>query len=99
MLREQWHHEYASEATQYSNGWYRSVIHTKLEPVKKVARMIKERLAKVVSCYTHGITNAVAEGINSEIQAGKRRVGGYRNQGNFKTAIFFYCVGLNLHPH
>ena len=74
------------------------MIHTKLKPLKKVARTIKERLANVVSYCTHGITNAVAEGINSKIMAIKRRVGGFRNVENYKTAIFFYCGGLDLHP-
>ncbi len=61
-------------------------------------RTIKKRLADVVSYCTHGITNAVAEGVNSKIMAIKRRVGGYRNKQHFKTAIFFYCGGLNLYP-
>ena len=99
MLRDLWHHETATEATAYFKDWYRSIIHTKLVPMKKVARTIKERLANVVSYCTHGITNAVAEGINSKIQAIKRRVGGYRNKENYKTAIFFYCGGLQLYPH
>jgi len=60
---------------------------------------IEEGLANVVSYCTHGITNAVAEGINSKIMAIKRRVGGYRNRENFKTAIYFYCGGLELYPH
>lgn len=98
MLRDLWYHDTAAEATEYFQEWYRSVIHTTLEPVKKVARTIKERLPNVVSYCTHGITNAVAEGVNSKIQAIKRRVGGYRNIENFKTAIFFYCGGLNLYP-
>ena len=50
-------------------------------------------LPNVVSYCTHRITNAVAEGINSKIIAIKRRVGGYRNPENFKTAIYFYCGG------
>lgn len=98
MLRDLWHHETASLATSYFNAWYRRVIHTKLEPMKTVARTIKTRLANVVSYCTHGITNAVAEGINSKIQAVKRRVGGYRNKENYKTAIYFYCGGLDLYP-
>ena len=68
-------------------------------PMKKVARTIRDRLENVVSYCTHGITNAVAEGINSKIQSVKRRVGGYRNKENYKTAIFFYCGGLDLYPH
>lgn len=98
MLRDLWHHSTAEEATRFFNDWYRSVIHTKLDPLKDVARTIKDRLANVVSYCTHGITNAVAEGINSKIQSVKRRVGGYRNKENYKTAIFFYCGGLDLYP-
>ncbi|MFN6311379.1 MAG: transposase [Planctomyces sp.] len=44
------------------------------------------------------MTNAVAEGMNSKIMSIKRRVGGFRNRENFKTAIFFYCGGLSLDP-
>lgn len=98
MLRDLWHHDDAASAALYFHDWYRRVIHTRLEPMKKVARTIKARLANVVSYCTHGITNAVAEGINSKIMSIKRRVGGYRNRENFKTAIFFYCGGLNLYP-
>lgn len=98
LLRDLWNHADAAAATAYFKDWYRRVIHTKLEPMKRVARTIKERLGNVVSYCTHGITNAVAEGINSKIMAIKRRVGGYRNRQNFKTAIFFYCGGLDLYP-
>lgn len=98
MLRDLWHHETAAQATEYFKAWYRSVIHTKLGPMKKVAKTIKARLANVVSYCSHGITNAVAEGINSKIQAVKRRVGGYRNKENYKIAIYFYCGGLDLYP-
>ncbi|QDU88390.1 Transposase [Pirellulimonas nuda] len=98
MLRDLWHHADAASATDYFKDWYKRVIHTKLAPIKKVARTIKQRLANVMSYCTHGITNAVAEGVNSKIMAIKRRVGGYRNKQHFKTAIFFYCGGLNLYP-
>jgi transposase len=98
MLRELWNHDDERSATDYFQAWYKSVIHTKLKPLKKVAQTIKERLANVVSYCTHGITNAVAEGINSKIMSIKRRVGGYRNRENFKTAIYFYCGGLDLYP-
>jgi transposase len=98
MLRDLWDQSSAASATQYFTDWYRRVIHTNLTPMKQVARTIKERLANVVSYCTHGITNAVAEGINSKLMAIKRRVGGYRNRQNFKKAIYFYCGGLDLHP-
>ena len=98
MLRDLWTQTSAASATTYFNDWYKRVIHTKLEPMKTVARSIKERLQNVVSYCTHRITNAVAEGMNSKIMSIKRRVGGFRNRQNFKTAIFFYCGGLSLYP-
>jgi transposase len=98
MLRDLWNHDDAASATAFFKDWYRRLIHTKLEPLKKMARTIKERLENVVSYCTHGITNAVAEGLNSKIMSIKRRVGGYRNRENFKTAIYFYCGGLDLYP-
>lgn len=98
MLRDLWSHDNAASATAYFKGWYKRVIRTKLEPMKTVARSIKERLQNVVSYCTHRITNAVAEGLNSKIMSIKRRVGGFRNRQNFKTAIFFYCGGLSLNP-
>ena len=98
MLRDLWIHDSEADAITYFRDWYRRVIHTKLKPMKKAARSIKERLDNVVSYCTHKITNGVAEGMNSKIMGIKRRVGGYRNRENFKTAIYFFCGGLKLHP-
>ncbi len=98
-LWDLWHQRSASDAKEFFKWWYRKVIHTKLDPLKKVARTIRDRIDNVVSyCTFGGISNGVAEGINSKIQSIKRRVGGYRNRQNYKTAIFFYCGGLKLDP-
>jgi transposase len=65
-------------------------------------KTLHSRLQTEVSAllrYQEGwLTNAVAEGLNSKIMSIKRRVGGFRNRQNFKTAIFFYCGGLSLNP-
>lgn len=98
VLRDLWQHRTATQAIEFFKDWYNRVIHTNLEPLKSVAKAINERLANVVSHCTHGITNAVAEGLNSKIMNINRRVGSYRNRENFKTAIFFYCGGLELYP-
>uniref|UniRef100_UPI00262AC928 transposase n=1 Tax=Solidesulfovibrio sp. TaxID=2910990 RepID=UPI00262AC928 len=46
----------------------------------------------------HRITNGAAEGLNSKIMAIKRRACGYRNREHFKTAIYFFCGGLDFYP-
>jgi len=98
LLRDLWAHKTETKAKSFFSDWYNRVIHTKLEPMKKLARTLKERISNIVTYCTHGITNAVAEGINSKIMSIKRRAGGYRNKENFKKAIFFYCGALDLYP-
>ncbi|MFH2113037.1 MAG: transposase, partial [Spirochaetota bacterium] len=39
-----------------------------------------------------------AEGINSVIQHIKASARGFRNFENYRTAILFFCGGLNLYP-
>lgn len=97
-LRDLWNHARAPAARQYFAKWYGWAIRSRLEPVKEVARMIHRKLENVVSYCRHRITNAVAEGLNSKIMSLKRRASGFRNPESFKTAIYFYCGGLDMDP-
>ncbi|HEX9744219.1 MAG TPA: transposase [bacterium] len=40
----------------------------------------------------------MAESLNSRIAAVKLRACGFRNVENFRTAIYFYCGGLEMYP-
>jgi transposase len=60
MLRDRWHHGKPEVAIHFFNDRYDRVIHTNLEPLKKVARTIKELLPNVVSYCSLGITNGFA---------------------------------------
>jgi transposase len=86
LLRDLWAHKTEKDAKRFFGNWYNRVIRTKMEPMKKLARTLKDRIDNIVTYCTHGITNAVAEGINSKIMSIKRRAGGYRNRENFKKA-------------
>jgi transposase len=78
--------------------WYSWAIRCRLEPVKKVARMIKRHWQGVLNAATSDITNASSEGMNSRIQAIKRKACGYRNRERFRNAIYFHLGGLDLYP-
>lgn len=97
-LRELWRYRSIIWAGRFFKDWRTWINRSRLEPVKAVARMLQRRQSNVLSYCTHEITNAVAEGLNSKIMAIKRRACGYRNKENFKTAIYFFCGGLNLYP-
>jgi len=64
----------------------------------EVAKLIGRHLPNVLTYFTHRITNAVAEGLNSKIATVQKRACGFRNPEHFKIAVYFHCGGLNLYP-
>lgn len=79
-------------------GWYRWAIRSRLEPIKRVARLIKYYWDGVITAATTNVTNARSEGMNSKIQWIKRMACGYRNRQRFHNAIYFHLGGLDLYP-
>jgi transposase len=85
-------------AKSFFDDWYTWAIRSRLDPVKKVAKMLKSRLANILTWFTHPISNATAEGFNSRIQSIKFNARGFRNFQNYKTRILFFCGKLKLKP-
>jgi len=78
--------------------WYGWAIRSRLEPIRKVARMVKRHLDGILNAVTLRITNARAEGINATVQRIKFTARGYRNRERFRNAIYFHLGGLDLYP-
>ncbi|MFT5124129.1 MAG: transposase [Verrucomicrobiales bacterium] len=98
MFRGLYRCENLTQAHAYWKEWNLSAMKSKLEPVKKVARMIKERIDQVLTFFVHRHTNAHAESMNSRIQAMIKKANGYRNRERLCTDMFFHFGALNLHP-
>jgi len=79
-------------------AWYHWARCSRLEPMRRVAQMLKRHWANIRTFIQHRITNAGAESINDKIQAVKRRARGFRNRERFRNAIYFHCGGLDLYP-
>jgi len=62
------------------------------------ARTLKRHGAGLMSYFSHRVSNAGTEGLNSRIQAIRVSARGYRNREHFKTAIWFHLGGLQLYP-
>jgi transposase len=93
-----WNLHYPGVADRNFAAWYRWARRSQLEPMRKVAAMIKRHWANIRTYFTHRITNAGAESINARIQAAKRRACGFRSRERFRIAIYFHCGGLDLYP-
>jgi hypothetical protein len=85
-------------AKRFWQRWYFWATHSRLAPMIEVARLIARHLPNVLTYFSHRITNAVAEGLNSKIATVQKRACGYRNPDHFKIAVYFHCGGLNLYP-
>jgi transposase len=97
-LRDLWTYRSPGWARHFFRDWYAWACRSRLEPIKRVARMLRDRLDNIVTYCKHRITQGVAEGLNSKIMAIKRYACGFRNAHNFETAIYFHCGGLDLYP-
>ena len=93
-----WNYRTRGWARQAWQAWYQSAIRCRLEPVKRVARMVKRHLEGIVTAVVQGVSNARAESINAGVQWLKYAARGFRNRQRFRNAIYFHLGGLDLYP-
>jgi transposase len=97
-LRDLWDYRSPAWARKYFIRWFGWARRSKLDPIKQAALTLKCHLDNILTYFTHRITNGTAEGLNGKIMSIKRKARGHRNKENFKTAIYFFCGGLELYP-
>ena len=78
--------------------WLHGALRCALEPIRVVARMIRNHWDGVINAATSDITNAMSESVNSHIQRIKKRACGFRSRTRFREAILFHLAGLDLSP-
>jgi len=76
--------------------WMSWAVRSRLEPIKKFAKMVKSHFAGIMRYFTSRLTSGAIEGINSRIQEVKRRARGYKNIKNFISMIYLEAGGLDL---
>ena len=93
-----WNYQSRGRAERMWKRWYEWAIRSRLEPVQKVARMIKRHWDGVIDAVLPNVTNARSEATNAKTQWNKRLACGYRNRERFRNAIYFRLGGLDLYP-
>lgn len=93
-----WHYASRTWAEKGWTRWYSWAIRSRLDPIKKVAKMIKKYLWGIINAIVLNASNGHAESTNSKIKMIKVKSRGFRCKERFKTAIYFHLGGLNLYP-
>jgi transposase len=76
--------------------WLSWAVRSRLEPIKRFAKMVKTHSDGIVRYFTTRLTTGAMEGINSRIQEIKRRARGFRNINNFIAMIYLEAAGLKM---
>ncbi len=64
--------------------------------MKDAATTLRNHKEKILAYFYHRITNAVCEGINSMIQAAKRKGRGFNTYEGFASMIYLVAGKLQL---
>jgi len=83
-----------ADAPIFLQKWYFWATHSRLEPMKKAAATIKKHWPGIVRWFVSRVNNGILEGLNSLIQAAKRRARGYRTVENLIAMV--YLIGGKL---
>jgi transposase len=78
--------------------WVDWVKGSHLDPMKKVANLIVDRMKGILNIFRLKQSNANAESLNARIQAVRVKSRGHRNYEAFRHDMLFHLGGLELHP-
>jgi transposase len=85
-------------AEEYLRRWITEVNDSGLEPLIAFTRMLQDHWLGVIRWHHSKATNGLLEGLNSLIQAAKRRARGYRSNRNFIAMIYLIVGKLSAGP-
>jgi transposase len=85
-------------AEEYLRRWIAEVKAGEIEPLVKFAAMLEEYWLGVTRWHHSRVSNGLLEGLNSLIQAAKRRARGYRTNRNYIAMIYLVAGKLNPGP-
>jgi transposase len=85
-------------AEEYLRRWITEAGASELEPLIKFCQMLEDHWLGVIHWHHSRVSNGLLEGLNSLIQAAKRRARGYRTNRNFITMIYLIVGKLKAGP-
>lgn len=88
-MREGW-------ALKHLERWLWWADHSRLEPFKKFARMIRKHLDGILAWTKQRITTGALEGMNNKVKLVSHRSYGFRNDDRYIEAIYHNCAALPL---
>jgi transposase len=86
-LKRLWRYKYPKAARRFFDAWYRRAIYSKIEPLKRFARLMKKHLAHIIAHCRWPLHTNLLEGMNNKIKVIKRMAYGFRDNEYFFLKI------------
>jgi transposase len=87
-FRRFWDYSYPAWAKRYLDQWFWWATHSRLEPIRKFAWMIRRHEEDILSYFKIPIHNGTVEGLNNKAKVISHRAYGYRTADTFKLALY-----------
>lgn len=92
-LKQLWSCRSVAKARERWNSWYRKAVYSRIKPLVRFAKNLKEYLPGILAHARWAIHTSVIEGINNKIKVIKRRAYGFRDD-----EYFFLKIKAAFHP-
>lgn len=86
-LKSLWDYRLTPWAAQFFREWYARAIRSRIEPLKRFARRLREKLDGILAHCTYPLHTSLLEGIMNKIKVIKRMAYGFRDNDYFFLKI------------
>lgn len=91
-----WEYSYTASAGKFLDQWCRRAMRSRIEPMKKVARMLRSHRELLLNWFhARGTISAgIVEGMNNKVKVTTRKAYGFRSYRAIRIALFHNLGGL-----
>lgn len=86
-LKGLWDYRSLPWAAQFFHEWYTRAIRSRIEPLKRFARRLRDKLPGILSHCVYPLHTSLLEGINNKVKVIKRMAYGFRDDDYFFLKI------------
>lgn len=85
-------------AAAYLDRWLKRAARSRIPPIIKAARTVREHQDGIIAAITLGLSNSRLEGTNSKIRAINHRGYGHHSVAALTMMIYLCCSGITIDP-
>lgn len=97
-FREFWSYIRPEEARRYLDKWFWWATHSRLQPLRDFAWMLRRHQKDLLNYFNMPISNGTVEGLNNKAKVISHKAYGFRTAKNYIRNLYHCMGGLPLPP-